>query len=107
MFNIPKNSASDTRHLTPDTTNSQEPPMEPTTDPAPKLLTHNPNSSTPLATPGRGRRRILNDAKCKEVCSLVAAGCGIEDAARHIGRVPRTIDRPARRNPDFGKALHQ
>src|SRR5262245_30409408 len=80
--------------------------MEPTTDTAPNPTTQDPQPAAPTTT-GRGRRRILNDAKCQEVCSLVTAGCGIEDAARHVGCVPKTIFREARRNPDFGKSLKE
>ena len=82
--------------------------MEPTSDPAPTLS--RPRTATRCATPttpGRGRRRILNEAKCQEVCSLVTAGCGIEDAARHVGCVPKTIFREARRNREFGKSLQE
>jgi IS30 family transposase len=54
-----------------------------------------------------GRPRILDDAKRQQICTLVAAGCGIDGAARHIGCVPNTIHREARRNPQFGDALRQ
>lgn len=81
--------------------------MEPTTDTAPNLPTQDLQPAAPPTTPGRGRRRILNKTKCQEVCTLITAGCGIEDAARHVGCVPKTIFREARRNPDFGKSLQE
>lgn len=61
----------------------------------------------PPATIVRGRPRFFDKARYKEVCTLVAAGCGIDGAARHLGCVPKTIRREARRNPMFGADLRQ
>ena len=48
-----------------------------------------------------GRPRALDEIKRREVCALVAAGCGIEFASRYIGCSARTIRREALRNEDF------
>jgi hypothetical protein len=61
----------------------------------------------PPATIGPGRPRFFDQARCEEVCTLVAAGCGIDGAARHLGCAPKTIRREARRNPMFGADLRQ
>ena len=54
-----------------------------------------------------GRRRSLDDAKQREICALVSAGCGIEQAARYIGCAPNTIRREALRNAGFSKNMRQ
>src|SRR3972149_5234957 len=50
---------------------------------------------------------VLDDGKQREVCALVAAGCGIEVAARYVGCNPRTIRRAAMRDADFYERLRQ
>lgn len=66
-------------------------------------------TNSPLPAPGSppppGRPRALDDAKRREVCALVSAGCGLELAARHVGCNSSTVRREARRNPDFRKQL--
>jgi hypothetical protein len=52
-----------------------------------------------------GRPRALDEYKRREVCALVAAGCGIEGAARYVGVNPNTIRREAMRNPEFHEKL--
>jgi hypothetical protein len=52
-----------------------------------------------------GRPRALDEFKRREVCALVAAGCGIDGAARYICCSPSTIRREALRNPEFHEAL--
>jgi len=54
---------------------------------------------------GPGRPRILDDAKRREVCSLVLAGFSLEAAARYVGCSPNTIRREALRNEDFRHEL--
>jgi IS30 family transposase len=54
-----------------------------------------------------GRPRALDEVKRREVCALVAAGCGIEQAARYICCAPSTIRREALRNPDFHEQLRR
>lgn len=53
------------------------------------------------------RPRLLDDGKQREVCALVAAGCGIEAAARYVGCNPRTIRRAAMRDAGFYEQLRQ
>lgn len=81
--------------------------MESTNKPAPSQVPQHGPEATPAPTTGSGRPRVLTDAKCREVCTLVAAGCGVDGAARHIGCIPKTIRREANRNPKFGTALRQ
>jgi hypothetical protein len=52
-----------------------------------------------------GRPRVLDDAKRREICALLTAGCGIEAAARYVGCSPNTIRREALRNEDFRRQL--
>lgn len=54
-----------------------------------------------------GRPRALDDAKRREVCALISAGCGIEGAARYVGCVASTIRREGARNPEFGDAIRR
>ena len=54
-----------------------------------------------------GRPRALNEDKRKQVCGLVASGCGMDHAARHVGCSVRTIRREALRNPAFGEKLRR
>ena len=54
-----------------------------------------------------GRPRALDEIKRREVCALVAAGCGLPDAARYVGCAPSTIRREALRNEDFHEALRR
>ena len=54
-----------------------------------------------------GRPRALDDAKRREVCALVSAGCGIVRAAKYVGCNPSTIRREALRNVDFHDHLRQ
>jgi hypothetical protein len=51
------------------------------------------------------RPRALDDAKCREICALVTAGCKIEVAAHYVGCTSITIRREARRNPTFMQQL--
>jgi hypothetical protein len=85
--------------------------MEPTPDLVPESTSQPLPQLSPSIAPtpasNRGRRRILTTLKCEEICVLVAAGCAVEGAARHVGCAPKTIRREARRNPQFGAALHQ
>jgi IS30 family transposase len=49
----------------------------------------------------RGQPRALDDEKQKTVCSLVAAGASLRQAAHFVDCDPKTIRREARRNHDF------
>jgi len=51
------------------------------------------------------RPRALDDAKRREVCALVSAGCGIAHAARYVGTSAITVRREAMRNPEFYQQL--
>src|SRR5690606_35084505 len=55
----------------------------------------------------RGRPRVLDDIKRREVCALISAGCGMEAAARYVGCSPRTIRREALRNVEFHQRLRK
>jgi hypothetical protein len=69
---------------------------------APAATPPDPKQPTP---PGRGRPRALDDAKRREICALVAGGCGIREAARYVRCGINTIRREAERNPQFGQQL--
>jgi hypothetical protein len=49
----------------------------------------------------------LDDYKRREVCALVAAGCGIGGAAQYVGCAATTIRREALRNDDFHEQLRR
>jgi IS30 family transposase len=51
------------------------------------------------AFPNGGRPRTLDDAKRREICALMAGGCGMRDIVRYVGCSRKTILRDARRNP--------
>lgn len=63
----------------------------------------------PTSNPNRapGRRRALDEAKRREVCALISAGCGMEGAARYVGCAPSTIRREAIRNAEFNDQLRR
>ena len=48
-----------------------------------------------------GRPRVLDDTKRRDICTLIAAGCGMTEAARYIGCSVNTIRREIARNDDF------
>jgi hypothetical protein len=50
---------------------------------------------------GPGRPRALDDPKRRELCALIAGGCGLNDAARYVNCSVSTIRREAERKPDF------
>lgn len=54
-----------------------------------------------------GRPRALDETKRREVCALISAGCGIDDAARYVGCAASTIRREADRNPQFDERLRR
>jgi hypothetical protein len=54
-----------------------------------------------------GRPRALDEVKRREVCALVAAGCGLEWASRYVGCSARTVRREALRNEDFYEQLRR
>jgi hypothetical protein len=55
----------------------------------------------------RGRVRVLDEAKQREVCALVSAGCSLLAAAQYVACAPNTIRREAARNPDFGRRFRE
>ena len=66
--------------------------------------------STASATPATsrvGRPRRLDDAKRREICALVSAGCGITGAAQYVHCAPATIHKERKRNPEFRDQLHR
>lgn len=54
-----------------------------------------------------GRPRALDEIKRREICALVAAGCGLEWASRYVGVSARTIRREALRDEDFHDQLRR
>jgi hypothetical protein len=74
----------------------------PAADPSPQ-----PPVPSPAAKPPNGRPRALDETKCREVCALISAGCGIIGAARYVGCAASTIRREARRNRDFNEKLRR
>jgi hypothetical protein len=54
----------------------------------------------------RGRRPVLDETCCFEICQLVAAGYSITAVARLIGRDRKTIERHVVRDQAFGLRLH-
>src|SRR4051812_42563802 len=56
---------------------------------------------------GPGRPRVLDEGKLREVCALIAGGCGFREAARYVHCSVATIKREADRNPAFADQLHQ
>jgi Helix-turn-helix domain len=63
----------------------------------------NPQSDAPAA----GRPRKLDEISQREICALLSAGCGINEAAKYVGCAASTISREATRNPAFDVALRQ
>jgi hypothetical protein len=51
----------------------------------------------------RGRVRTLDDAKRREVCALMSAGCSLKVAAQYVNCAPNTIRREVEHNADFGQ----
>ncbi len=51
------------------------------------------------------RPRVLDDVKRGQISALVAAGCGLSDAARFVGCSVSTVRREAIRNEDFRRQL--
>jgi hypothetical protein len=49
---------------------------------------------------------VLDDGKRREICALVAGGCGLREAADYVHCSVNTIRREAERNPDFAAQLH-
>jgi hypothetical protein len=74
------------------------PSPEPLQPPAPSPL---PPSSK------RGRPRVLDDVKRREICALVAGGCSLHEAARYIGCGINTIRRELERNAQFKGGLRR
>src|SRR5262245_18977628 len=53
----------------------------------------------------RGQPRALNPDKHKTICSLVAAGASLRQAARFVDCDPKTIRSEAQRNDEFRSEL--
>jgi hypothetical protein len=52
-----------------------------------------------------GRPRVLDDLKRRDICTLINAGCGLQEAARYVGCHVSTIRREMADNPEFKKKL--
>src|SRR4051812_24099119 len=53
----------------------------------------------------RGRPTVLDEGKRREVCALVAGGCGLREAAKYVRCSVTTIKRESSRNPAFAEQL--
>jgi hypothetical protein len=67
----------------------------------------NDDSSARHKPPGPGRPPTLNDAKRREICALVAGGCGLQEAAKYVRCGINTIRREADRNAEFNENLRR
>jgi IS30 family transposase len=50
---------------------------------------------------------VLDEAKQREVCALISAGCSIQAAASYVGCAPNTIRREIDRNSKFGQRYRE
>src|SRR4051812_6525875 len=66
-----------------------------------------PAAAPPEKPTGPGRPRALDDAKRREICALVAGGCGLREAARYVRCNVNTIRREAERNTEFDEQLRR
>src|SRR4051812_45778916 len=55
----------------------------------------------------RGRPTVLDEGKRREICALVAGGCGLREAAKYVRCSVSTIKRESSRNPAFADQLRQ
>jgi hypothetical protein len=83
--------------------NPQSPPPNPQSERRSAAAAANPQSQPSR----RGRPRRLDEAKLREICALVAGGCGLREAARYVDCAVNTIRREAQRNPDFRHQLRR
>lgn len=54
-----------------------------------------------------GRPPVLDDAKKREICAILAVGCKRATAARYVGCHPCTIGRTAKRDEQFALDLER
>lgn len=54
-----------------------------------------------------GRPPVLDDAKKREICAILAVGCNRETAARYVGCHPHTIRNTAHREAPFALELER
>jgi hypothetical protein len=59
--------------------------------------------ATIMSSPGRPR--ALDDVKRRDICTLIAAGCGMGEAARYVGCSVSTIRREIVQNEEFKKKI--
>lgn len=52
-----------------------------------------------------GRPRALDDLKRRDVCTLIAAGCGLPEAARYVGCSVSTLRREIAASEQFREHL--
>src|SRR5437879_4909219 len=80
--------------------------MQPESTPNPAPASDNPRQPRPKLD-GPGRPRVLDETKRREICALVAGGCGLREAAKYVRCSTNTIRREAERNPDFNDQLRR
>lgn len=54
-----------------------------------------------------GRERVLDATKQREICALVSVGTSMRKAAQYVGCCRKTIEREAKRNPEFAERLQR
>jgi hypothetical protein len=64
-----------------------------------------PNPAAQPPQPPTGRPKSLDEEKQNTVCSLIAAGVSLRQAARFVGCDPKSIRREAHRNGEFRRQL--
>jgi hypothetical protein len=79
---------------------SSSDPVRATDEPAPNAVPREKETR-------RGRRRVLDDAKRREICAYVAGGCNVREAARFVRCNINTVRREAERNPEFDEQLRR
>jgi hypothetical protein len=65
------------------------------------------HSMSQTSKPSRGRPRALDEAKRRDICALVSAGCRFDAAAEFVGCAACTVRREADRDPQFHALLRQ
>ena len=60
---------------------------------------------TPDPSKKRGRPRVLDEVKRREICALVAGGCSLREAAKYVGCGINTIRRELERNAEFSAGI--
>lgn len=79
--------------------------MQPAPNTSPVDHSTPPGSNSARQNPQGGRPRVLDDAKRREICDLVAAGLSLRETARQVGCGLNTIRREISRNSAFADKI--